>query len=67
MLDCYDGAVIGFSIMKHHMRDSLCCNALHDAVSRCGSLKGLILHFDYGSQYTSQGYRVMIAGFGYMR
>ena len=25
VMDCYDGAVVGFS-MKHHMRASLCCD-----------------------------------------
>lgn len=66
VLDCYDGAVVGFS-MKHHMRASLCCDALHDAVSRYGYKKGLLLHSDHGSQYTSQKYRAMIAGFGSIR
>lgn len=66
VLDCYDGAVVGFS-MKHHMRASLCCDALRDAVSRYGYQKGLILHSDHGSQYTSQEYRTMLAGFGSIR
>lgn len=33
VLDCYDGAIVGFA-MQHHMRASLCCDALRDAVSR---------------------------------
>ena len=40
---------------------------LRDAVSRYGYQKGLILHSDHGSQYTSQEYRTMLAGFGSIR
>ena len=66
VLDCYDGAVVGFS-MKHHMRASLCCDALRDAVSRYGYQKGLILHSDHGSQYTSREYRALLAQYGSIR
>lgn len=66
VLDCYDGAIVGFS-MKHHMHADLCCDALRDAVSRYGYQQGLILHSDHGSQYTSQEYRSVIAGFGSIR
>lgn len=38
-----------------------------DAVSRYGYQKGLILHSDHGSQYTSQEYRAAIAEFGSIR
>ena len=43
------------------------CDALRDAVLRYGYQKGLILHSDHGSQYTSQEYRTMLAGFGSIR
>ncbi len=66
VLDCYDGAVVGFS-MKHHMRAGLCCDALRDAVLRYGYQKGLILHSDHSSQYTSQEYQAAIAGFRSIR
>lgn len=66
VLDCYDGALVGLS-MQNHMRASLCCNALRDAVSRYGYQKGLILHSDHGSQYTSQEYRALIARLGSIR
>ena len=36
-------------------------------VLRYGYQKGLILHSDHGSQYTSQEYRTMLAGFGSIR
>lgn len=53
ILDCFDGAVVGYA-MHPHMRASLCCDAFRNAVSRYGYQTGLILHSDHGSQYTSQ-------------
>ena len=64
--DCYDGAIVGFA-MKRHMRAGLCGDALRNAVSRYGYQKGLILHSDHGSQYTSQEYRTVIAELGSIR
>ena len=66
VLDCYDGAIVGFA-MKRHMRADLCGDALRNAVSRYGYQKGLILHSDHGSQYTSQEYRTVIAELGSIR
>lgn len=66
VLDCYDGAIVGFA-MKCHMRAGLCGDALRNAVSRYGYQKGLILHSDHGSQYTSQEYRTVIAELGSIR
>ena len=66
ILDCFDGAVVGYA-MRTHMRTSLCCNALRDAVSRYGYQPGLILHSDHGSQYTSQEYRALLARYGSIR
>lgn len=63
ILDCFDGAVVGYA-MRTHMRASLCCDALRDAVSRYGYQAGLILHSDHGSQYTSQEYRVLLTRYG---
>lgn len=60
ILDCFDGTIVGYS-MRTHMRASLCCDALRDAVSRYGYQNGLILHSDHGSQYTSQEYRTLLA------
>ena len=58
ILDCFDGAVVGYA-MRPHMRASLCCDAFRNAVSRYGYQTGLILHSDHGSQYTSQEYRML--------
>lgn len=60
ILDCFDGAVVGYA-MRPHMRASLCCDAFRNAVSRYGYQTGLILHSDHGSQYTSQEYRTLLA------
>ena len=60
ILDCFDGAVVGYA-MRPHMRASLCCDAFRNAVSRYGYQNGLILHSDHGSQYTSQEYRTLLA------
>ena len=60
ILDCFDGAVVGYE-MRTHMHASLCCDVLRDAVSRYGYQTGLILHSDHGSQYTSQEYRTLLA------
>lgn len=67
--------MINFTLFAPHLTftqnlglsPSLCCDALRDAVSRYGYQKGLILHSDHGSQYTSQEYRTMLAGFGSIR
>lgn len=66
ILDCFDGAVIGYA-MRTHMRAGLCCDALRDAVSRYRYQAGLILHSDHGSQYTSREYRTLIAQHGAIR
>lgn len=49
ILDCFDGAIVGYA-MRTHVRASLCCDALQDAVSRYGYQNGLILYSDHGSQ-----------------
>ena len=66
VLDCYDTAIVGFS-MQHHMRASLCCDALRDAVNRFSYQNGLILHSDHGAQYTSHEYRALLAHLGSIR
>ena len=49
------------------MRAGLCGDALRNAVSRYGYQKGLILHSDHGSQYTTQEYRTVITELGSIR
>ena len=54
VLDCYDGMIVAFS-MADHMRASLCVDAFEQACrkERC---RGMLLHSDRGSQYTSREY-----------
>lgn len=66
ILDCFDGAVVGYA-MRPHMRASLCCDAFRHAVSRYGYEPGLILHSDHGSQYTSREYRALLTQYGSIR
>ena len=66
ILDCFDGTIVGYA-MRTHMRASLCCDALRDAVSRFGYQAGLILHSDHGSQYTSREYRALLTRYGSIR
>lgn len=66
ILDCFDGAVVGYA-KRPHMRASLCYDAFRHAVSRYGYQAGLILHSDHGSQYTSQEYRELLAPYGSIR
>lgn len=51
ILDCFDGAVVGYAL-RPHMRASLCCDAFRHAVSRYGYGPGLILHSDYAEENT---------------
>ena len=66
ILDCFDGAVVGYA-MRTHMHASLCCDVLRDAVSRYGYQNGLILYSDHGSQYTSREYRELVYRYGSIR
>ena len=66
LMDCFDGAIVGFS-MNTHMRASLCCTAVRDAVARYGYEGKLILHSDHGVQYTSYEYRKLLAEYGFQQ
>ena len=52
VLDCYDVMIVAFS-MADHMKASLCVDAFEQACrkERC---RGMLLHSDRGSQYTSR-------------
>lgn len=66
ILDCYDGAILGYA-MEPHKKADLCSTALRRAICRFGYRAGLILHSDHGSQYTSHTYRDTIAAYGGIR
>lgn len=55
-LDCFDGAVVGFS-MAGNKRAELCRQSCLSAFDRYGRTPGMILHSDHGSQYTSRLFR----------
>jgi len=53
VMDLYSRKIIGHSIKKH-MRKELVIQTLEQAISRRGSVVGLIFHSDQGSQYGSE-------------
>ncbi len=55
VLDCYDGSIRGFK-MDSNMRADLCIEAFERACRSDGA-KGMILHSNRGSQFTSQAFR----------
>jgi len=62
VLDCFDGAIVGFK-MADHMRAELCVDAFTSAVKKYQAF-GMIFHSDRGSQYTSRIYRDVLARYG---
>lgn len=62
VLDCYNGEIVGFS-MADHMRAELCVKAFENACQRHHA-KGMLLHSDRGSQFTSALYRAVLKKYG---
>ena len=62
ILDCYDGSILGFK-MDTHMKAELCVEAYENACVATGA-RGMILHSDRGSQFTSQLFRKSLANHG---
>ncbi|MCI7265663.1 MAG: DDE-type integrase/transposase/recombinase [Veillonellaceae bacterium] len=56
IFDCFDSAVLGISIGAN-MQANLCVDMLDNAIMAYPDLKGAIVHYDRGAQYTSQTYR----------
>lgn len=46
------------------MKAALCVHTLDNAMTAYPSLRGAIIHSDYGTQYTSKAYRNAIAKYG---
>ena len=63
IFDCFDLAVLGIS-MSDNMRAELCVESLKNAYHTWAGCRGMILHSDRGSQYTSEVYRKKIALYG---
>ena len=62
VLDCYDGAIVGFK-MASHMRAELCVDAFTSVIQKHQAF-GMLFHRDRGSQYTSKVYRETLARYG---
>lgn len=62
VLDCFDGSIQGFH-MAGHMRAELCEKALENACRKSGA-RGMILHSDRGSQFTSRKFRSALKKYG---
>lgn len=62
ILDCYNGEIVGLA-MDNNMRKELCIQAFENACKSQNS-KGMILHSDRGSQFTSSDYRKILAQYG---
>lgn len=62
VLDCFDGSIRGFA-MDDNMRKELCISAFRNACKRDGA-RGMTLHSDRGSQFTSVKFRAELAKYG---
>ena len=62
VLDCFDGSIQGFQ-MADHMRAELCVGAFENACKKSGE-RGMILHSDRGSQFTSRKFRAALERYG---
>ena len=61
VLDCFDGSIQGFQ-MANHMRAELCVEAFENACRKSGA-RGMILHSDRGSQFTSRKFRAVLKAY----
>jgi transposase InsO family protein len=62
MFDCFNGEIIALK-MADNMRAQLCVDTLKAAI-KGRDVKGLIVHSDRGSQYTSKEYREALKKYG---
>ena len=65
VIDLYSRRVIGWSISKR-MTSDLVSKALAMAQGQRSVSKGVIVHSDRGSQYTSKEYRLLLNKYGYI-
>jgi transposase InsO family protein len=63
ILDVASRRVVGWA-MADHMRAELVCDALRMAIEARRPPRGLIVHADRGSQYTSKEFRALLAEHG---
>ena len=63
IFDCFDSSVLGLA-METNMKATLCEHTLDNAYLAYPDLRGVIVHSDRGTQYTSETYRKTIAKYG---
>ena len=63
IFDCFDSGVVGLA-MDTNMKAPLCVQTLENAAKAYPDIRGVILHSDRGSQYTSRAYRDAISKYG---
>ena len=56
ILDCFNGEIVALE-MRDNMKKELCIDTVRQLREKYGSLDGVILHSDRGSQYTSEAFR----------
>lgn len=62
VMDCFGGDIVGLA-MDNNMRAEICVRALESACMHTGG-RGMIVHSDRGSQYTSEEFRSSLARHG---
>lgn len=63
LFDCYDLTVLGLS-MDTNMKAPLCVKTLDNAIKAFPDMRGITIHSDRGSQYTSELYRDALGKYG---
>ncbi len=56
ILDCFNGEILALT-MRDNMKKELCIDTVRQLRQQYPNLKGVILHSDRGSQYTSEAFR----------
>ena len=56
VMDCFNGEIVALE-MRDNMKKELCIDTVRQLKENCVDLKGVILHSDRGSQYTSEAFR----------
>ena len=66
IMDCYNGEILTVE-MRDNMKKELCIDTVKQLKQRYGNLRGVVLHSDRGSQYTSESYRELLKSCGIMQ
>ena len=63
IFDCYNGEILALE-MRSNMKKELCIDTVKQLRQRFGTLDGVIMHTDRGSQYTSEAFRDTLKSYG---